>query len=135
MSTPWIWKKWWVMMWAAVVVVLIVLAFVLPVRVWGLAATIGFGVPEGFALWHGARYFPHKHTRHTAPSSPLTYVTRYYLPRWLTYTLTGGLVGTIAASWFDMPRPLAIGALFALYSWLVEHWEVTYREIPEPRKA
>lgn len=133
MSDTWIWKKWWVVMWCGIVITLALLPIVLPFREWAAAATAGFGGPEGFAIWNGRRRFPDPLERYKAPYPPLTYVARYYLPRWLTYTATGGLVGTISAMWFSMPKPLGVGGTLALFSWLVEHWEVTYREMPKPK--
>lgn len=133
MAESWIWKKWWVAMWCVVATALLASAFLFSFKLWAVLVTAGFGVPEGFALWDGARRYPNSRDRHRAPYPPLTYVTRYYLPRWLTYTATGGLTGAIGAAWFGFPSPLAVAGVFALYSWLLEHWEVTYREMPEPK--
>lgn len=133
MSEKWIWRKWWIAMWAVAFTALVVSAFIVDFKTWAGAAAVGFGVPEGFAIWDGARRFPNKRERYKAPYPPLTYVTRFYLPRWLTYTLTGGLTGAIGASWFGMPQPWAVGGVFALFSWLIEHWEVTYDDMPMPK--
>jgi hypothetical protein len=120
-------------MWLVMTVMLMAAAFVVPVTRWWILAAAGFGIPEGFAIWDGQRRYPDRMKRHLAPYPPLTYVTRYYLPRWLAYTLTGGLVGAIGSSWFvTHPSPWLAAAVFGLFSWLIEHWEVTYRMMPEP---
>lgn len=133
MARKWIWKKWWVALWALVVAVVPSLAFVLPPFQWALLAGGVFGGMEGFALWDGARRIKDRQRRFLAPYPPLTYVARYYLPRWLVYLLSGALVGGIGVSVSANFPPEVRGAtILGLFSWLVEHWEITFRDIPKP---
>lgn len=130
---PWVWSKPWVVAWVVNVVVMAGSAAVLSPRSWAILAAVGFGSQEGFALWHGWKNFPVKASRFAAPYPPLTYVCRYYLPRWTTYTLTGALIGAIGTgATIGLPVPVRGAVPLALFAWLVEHWEVTYREITKP---
>jgi hypothetical protein len=105
------WARWWLVLWAVNTVVLIALAFFVPVRVWATAVLVGFGVPEAIGLRRADRY------------PPLTYVLRAFLPRWFVHTAIFGLWGTVAAYWFAFPRPIAMGAMFALLGWLQDHFD------------
>jgi hypothetical protein len=112
------WSRAWLAMWAVVAAGLLASAVILPFRVWAIVATVAFGVPEAAALIRRGDAYP-----------PLTYVTAYYLPRWLTVTLIGFGTGSIGAVWLGFGRPLALGGLLALYSWAISHFDVTYEEI------
>lgn len=112
---PSIWKRWWVTMWAVIFVGLMVSVFLLPFRDWAIAATFLFGVPELVGLY-----------RKLDPYPPLTHVTRYYLPRWVTFTAIYGLVGACGAFWLGFQAPWRIGGIFALLGWLSSHFDITY---------
>jgi hypothetical protein len=112
------WSRPWLAMWLVVAVGLISAAFLLPFRTWAVLAAVCFGLPEGIAL-----------LRRTDALPPLTYVTAYYLPRWLTFALVGALTGSIGATWLGFDRPLRLGGLLALYSWALSHFDVTYEEV------
>lgn len=88
--------------------------FVTP-RVWVLGAGGTFALLEAIGL-----------RRHRDRLPPLTYITRRYLPRWLTATLVGFFAGLAGGYWFGMAHPIQLASLFALYSWLEEHFDVTY---------
>jgi len=111
------WAQWWIVMWAIISATLIALAFIMPFEAWAVCMALGFGVPEGIALLRKQDAYP-----------PLTYVTRQYLPRWLTFTLLYGLIGTIGAFWFGFKHPGRIGALFGLLGWITTHFDVTYND-------
>jgi hypothetical protein len=133
-SAEWVWSKPWVAAWTVNVISWCVSAFILDPRTWAYHAAGGFFSMELFALWDGWRRYPVKAERYQAPYPPLTYVTRYYLPRWLAYSLTGGLVGAIGVTvTVGLPPAIAAASVGGLAAWLVEHWEVTYREMPEPQ--
>lgn len=130
----WLWSKPWVAAWAFNVASwLAAIPLLSPFR-WAIYTATAFFLQEGFALWHGLRNYPVKAERFRAPFPPLTYVTRYYLPRWLTYSVFGAAVGSVGVA---MSAGLLLyvrgGVIGGLYAWLIEHFEVTYREMPEPR--
>lgn len=135
MATKWIWKKWFVALWAVNVTTMAALTFFLQPWQWAAVAAVALGGQEGFALWHGAKHFPNKSDRFRAPYPPLTYATRYYLPRWLTYAVYGSGTGA-AGLWVTtgLPPVVRAGIVAGFYAWLIEHFELTYREIPEPKK-
>lgn len=116
-EVPESWSRLWLVMWVAIVAALLGAAFSLPFEHWALAATVGFGLPEGFALLKRADAYP-----------PLTYVTRHFLPKWLAFTLIYGLVGTVGTFWFGAQHPLRMGALAALLGWLTAHFDTVYSE-------
>ena len=108
------WARWWVWMWALIAAALIVGAFVLPFRTWAWAVAIGFGIPEAIGVWSKGDRYP-----------PLTFVTAWYLPRWFIVSLVGFLAGSIGGTWFEFPRPWALGALLGLSFWGLDHFQVT----------
>lgn len=116
---PRVWSRAWLSMWVACAVTTIVAAFLLRPHAWAVVATVLFGLPEAWSIWKRGDRFP-----------PLTYVTAYYVPRWLTMTLIGGLVGAIGASWLGFERRWFIAALFALHAWALNHFDVTYDSKP-----
>lgn len=65
-----------------------------------------------------------RHHRDRLP--PLTFITRRYLPRWLTVTVVGFFAGLAGGYWFQLAHPVQLACLFALYSWLESHFDVTY---------
>lgn len=119
---PSIWKKWWIVLWAVIFVGLVVSVFLLPFREWAIAATVLFGIPELIGL-----------LRKLDPYPPLTHVTRYYLPRWVTFTLIYALVGAVGAFWLGFAHPWKIGGVFALLGWLTSHFDITYDGSEENR--
>lgn len=128
MAKKWIWKKWWVLMWATIVPVGTTLTFLLEQPLTAIVPAALFGAPEAFALWSGRG----KSAR-LNPYPPLTYTTKFYLPRWLTYALFGGIVTSVGwVATEGLPLPARLAAIGALFAWLVEHFELTYREMPMP---
>lgn len=114
---PELWKRWWLGLWAVAASSLLGLAFVLPFGRWVLAATIGFGLPEAFALLRRDDGYP-----------PLTHVLRHFLPKWFTFAAIYALVGTIGSYWFGARHPTRMGALAALIGWLSAHFDTVYTE-------
>jgi hypothetical protein len=114
------WARWWIFMWGIIAASLLVSAFFVPFRAWAVAAAIGFGIPEGVALLHKGDRLP-----------PLTYVSAFFLPRWLIVTLIGFFTGSIGATWLGFHRPFSLGCLLALFAWAISHFDVTYDEIPK----
>lgn len=112
---PEVWARWWVWMWALIFTGLMAAVFFVPFTTWAVVATFSFGIPEGIGL-----------LRHHDPYPPLTYVTRYYLPRWATFTTMYALVGSCGAYWLGFAAPWRVGGIFALLGWLTEHFDTTY---------
>jgi len=114
---PEVWRLWWLLMWLVVGTCLFGLAFILPFGRWVLATTLGFGLPEGFALLRRDDGYP-----------PLTHVLRHFLPKWLTFAAVYGLIGTTGSYWFGAKHPARMGALVALIGWLTAHFQTVYSE-------
>lgn len=109
------WSRAWLAMWVASSVTTLAAAFLLPPKVWALVVSLLFGIPESIALMHRGDRYP-----------PLTYVTAYYLPRWLTMTLIGFLTGAIGASWLGVRPRWMVGLILGLFAWSMNHFDVTY---------
>lgn len=84
-------------------------------KTWTIAAGGLFAVFEAIGL-----------RRHHDRLPPLTFITRRYVPRWLTFVVIGAGVGVAGGYWFGFAHPLALGALLGLHGWLMNHFTVTY---------
>ncbi len=114
------WARWWVYMWFVNAIALTVLVFVLPFRLWTVAAIVGFGIPEAVGIHRKKDPFP-----------PLTHVMRRYLPRWIAYTLVYGFWGGVVSYWLGFAHPERLAALTGLLGWLDQHFEEVYDRPPE----
>lgn len=117
LEDPRSWKKWWVGMWLVFFVTLLAAAFFVTFNVWSILAVCLFGVPESLALLRPADGYP-----------PLTHVTRYYAPKWLTFTTLYFFTGWIGSYWLGARHPLRQGALIGLIGWLNSHFDTVYEE-------
>jgi hypothetical protein len=112
-----VWSRAWVLLFAAVSALLLLAIPFLTFKQWSIAAALGFGLLESVGL-----------LRHRDRLPPLTFIVRRYVPEWLTFVIAGFFVGVAGGYWFDFAHPFRLGGLLALYSWVVEHFVVTYEE-------
>lgn len=109
------WNILFVCAFAVVAILLLFLLPFMPFKTWSAFAAVGFGTFEAIGV-----------RRHRDRLPPLTYIARRYLPRWLTFVIIGAGVGVAGGYWFGFAHPLALGALFGLHGWLLNHFDVTY---------
>lgn len=111
-------SEWWLALWVVNIAALIVIVFFGATALeFGTAFLALFLVPEIVGLLHERDNLP-----------PLTYVTRRYVPEWLTYIFTGVAAAWLITSWWPVsphPEPVTL-VVVAMASWLVEHWMVSY---------
>lgn len=109
------WSKLWILMWLVNSLIVIISAFIVPPRIWAAIATALFGIPEVISLVRKGDRYP-----------PLTYVSAYFLPRWLVVTLIGTLTGAVGAMWLGIDDGWLIAFLLGLFAWGQDHYDVTY---------
>lgn len=111
-------KPWYVAMWVINVAVLLGLfAYGVTPTEWSSAALALFLAPELVGLRSNIDALP-----------PLTHVVRLWVPRWLTYTVTGATGAWMAVAWWGKAvHPLIVEVVIAgTVFWLVEHWREAY---------
>ena len=113
---PITWSRVWVLMWALSSAGLLTAVFFVSFwPTWLVLTLLFFAVPEAVGVHASGDAFP-----------PLTHVIRHFLPNYVAFPLIYGLFGAVAAKWLGFPRPMPVGALFAVLGWLTDHFQATY---------